>query len=187
MKEFLSLLGVAVAVAGNVHYVRQIGRGVEPHPYTWALGTLVTGITFVGVLLKGGGVGVWPIAVSFLFTLVIFLFSLRYGLKHIKTLDTTLLVVALAGLVPWYFTHDPTLSVMIAVGVDILSFVPTIRKTWEYPETEASLLYAANVARHALVLGALGAYNLTTMSHSIAMMLVNTGMVALILWRRGKL
>jgi hypothetical protein len=187
MKEVFSLVGVAFAVAGNIHYVRQIDRGVEPHPYTWALGTLVTAITLVGIVLKGGGAGAWPVAVSLCFTAAIFFYSLRYGIKHIVPLDTALLVVALVGLVPWFITKDPTLSVAIAVMVDTLSFVPTIRKTWRHPHTEVPVLYATNVARHALILLSLEAYVLATTLHSVVMIVVNILMVALIVWRRGKL
>lgn len=184
MKELAAIVGAVLAIVGNITYLRQIGKGVEPHPYTWALGMLVTAITFAGIVTKGGGVGAWPVAASLVFTTVIFLYSLRFGAKHIRPIDTILLVVALGGLIPWYLLHDPTWSVIIAVGVDLLSFAPTVRKTYLHPHSEAPVLYGANVARHLLVLVALESYVLATMVHSVAMILVNALMVALIVLRQ---
>lgn len=177
-------MGALLAVVGNVAYLRQIGKGVEPHPYTWALGTLVTAITFAGIVAKGGGVGAWPVAASLLFTSIIFLYSLRFGVKHIRPIDTVLLMVALGGLIPWFLLRDPTWSVVIAVLVDVISFIPTVRKTYLHPHSEASILYGANAVRHLLVLASLEAYVLATMLHSVTMIVVNGLMVALIVLRQ---
>ncbi|HEY6020584.1 MAG TPA: hypothetical protein VIY48_12045, partial [Candidatus Paceibacterota bacterium] len=111
MKEFAAILGALLSVAGNVPYLRQIGKGVEPHPYTWAFDALVTGIVLVGIVVKGAGYGAWPVAVSFVFSSLVFAYSLRYGRHHVTRIDTVLIVAALVGLVPWYFSSDPTVSI----------------------------------------------------------------------------
>jgi hypothetical protein len=184
LKVFLAIIAASLAVVGNVPYVRDILRGrVEPHAYTWLVWTLVTGITLFGQLAKGAGVGAMPAAVSLIFTFSIFLFSLKYGLKYITRIDTLFLLLALLGVVSWVVTKDPTLSVIIAVGVDLIAFIPTLRKTWRYPRTEVSLLYMMNVARHILALFALEAYNIATTLHSIAMIVMNTAMTLIILMR----
>ncbi len=185
MKETLAVIAALLAVAGNLPYLRGILKGhVKPHPYTWLVGAIVSGTVFFGILAKGAGIGALPIAVSEIFTVIIFLFSLKYGFKGITNTDKIFLAVALAGLVPWLFTSDPTLSIVIAVGVDLSSLVPTFRKTWAHPSTETSLLYGSNVLRHILVLFSLQTYNIATTLHSIVMIVTNTAMTAVILFRR---
>jgi hypothetical protein len=181
MKETIAIVASLLAIVGNVPYLRDIvKKRVEPHPYTWLVWTIVSCIIFFGQLAKGAGIGALPTAASEIFTVIIFFFSLRYGFKNIRTIDTVFLAVALLGLIPWALTKDPTISVVIAVGIDLVAFLPTIRKTWVHPKTETPILYSMNVLRHILMLFSLQAYNLATMLHSIAMITTNSLMTFLI-------
>jgi hypothetical protein len=185
MKEILAFVAALLAVAGNVPYARDTIRGaIQPHPYTWLVWSVVSGITLFGILAKGGGVGAIPVAVSELFTILIFLFALKYGFRHVRRIDTLFLVVALLGLIPWFLTNDPTLSVIVVVGIDVIAFVPTLRKAWADAHTENKPLYASNVARHVLILLSLEAYNVATTLHSVVMIVMNSLMTALLLRSR---
>jgi hypothetical protein len=186
MKEVLAIVASLLAVVGNVPYLRDIiKKKVQPHPYTWLVWSLVSCIIFFGQVAKGAGIGALPTAASEIFTIIIFFFSLRYGFKNLKRVDTVFLIIALLGIIPWILTKDPTVSVVIAVGIDLVAFIPTIRKTWAYPKTETPILYSMNVLRHIFMLTSLKAYNVATMLHSISMITVNFIMTILIL-RKNK-
>ena len=181
MKESIAIIAALLAVAGNIPYLIDIFRGnIKPHPYTWFVWSLVSATVFFGMLAKGAGIGALPAAASEIFTIIIFLFSLKYGFKDINRNDTILLVVALLGFIPWILTKDPTISVIIAVSIDLVAFVPTLRKTWQSPSTESPLLFSTNVLRHILALFSLQTYNIATMLHSLAMIITNTLMVVFI-------
>ena len=185
MKFTIAIIASLLAVVGNVPYLRDIIRKrVQPHPYTWLVWTIVSCIIFFGQLAKGAGIGAIPTAASEIFTVIIFFFSLQYGFKTIRKVDTLFLVIALLGIIPWILTKDPTVSVIIAVSIDLIAFVPTIRKTWSHPETETPMLYSMNVLRHILMLFSLQAYNLATTLHSIAMITTNSLMTVLIKRKR---
>ena len=91
---------------------------------------------------------------------------------------------AIAGLIPWLLTNDPTWSVIIAVVIDLIGFIPTLRKAWNFPKTETPLLYGMNVARHILMLFSLQAYNIATMLHSVVMIITNTLMTSFIIFHK---
>jgi hypothetical protein len=185
LKETFATIAALLAIAGNIPYVLDVFRGkVKPHTYTWFVWTLVSAIVFFGQLAKGAGVGAIPTAASEVFTLIIFLLSLKYGYRRIKWADTLFLLLALIGIVCWVLTKDPTLSIVIAVSIDVVAFIPTLRKTWEEPGTETPILFSANVVRHVLALFSMEAYNIATMLHSIAMIAMNSLMTALILLNR---
>ena len=170
---------------GNVPYLKDIiSKRVEPHPYTWFVWSLVSCIIFFGQWASGAGIGAIPTAASEIFTIIIFLFSLQYGFKKIHPIDTLFLFICLLGLIPWILTKDATVSVIIAVTIDLCAFVPTIRKTWQHPKTETPLLYSMNVIRHILMLFSLQAYNVATTLHSIAMITTNTLMTAIIMGKK---
>lgn len=186
-KEVFAVVAALLAIAGNVPYLWSVVRGtVRPHPYTWFVWSIVSAIIFFGQVVKGAGIGALPTAASEIFTIIIFIFSLKYGFKGITRTDTLFLVIALAALVPWVLTKDPTISVIVAVGIDLVAFVPTLRKTWSYPRTENPVLYGSNVLRHILALFSLQTYNIATTLHSIAMITVNTLMVLFIAVRRSR-
>jgi uncharacterized membrane protein YhaH (DUF805 family) len=184
-KELIAIVAAILAVIGNVPYLRDVLREkVKPHPYTWLVWSIVSGVTFFGQVVKGAGVGAIPTAASEVFTIIIFLFSIRYGFKNIRQQDTVFLVVALLGLIPWFYTKDPTISVIIVVTIDVIAFIPTLQKTKKNPETENQILFSMNAARHILTLFSLEAYNIATTLHSIVMIIINTLMTYLIVRKK---
>ena len=186
MKTTFAVIAALLAIAGNVPYLWDILKGkVKPHPYTWLVWTIVSAIVVFGQIAKGAGIGALPTAASEIFTLIIFLFSLKYGFRGITKTDTAFLVCALLGVGLWIFTNNPTLSVVIDVSIDLVAFVPTLRKTWKYPSTETPILFGTNVLRHILALLSLQAYNIATTLHSIAMIITNTLMTIFILVRKN--
>ncbi|MEI8062347.1 MAG: hypothetical protein WCG97_03565 [bacterium] len=185
MKIILALIAAVLAIVGNVSYLKDILKGnVKPHPYTWFIWSIVSMTTFFGGLAEGAGIGALPTGIAESFTIIIFLFSLKYLFKrqtgHIRKIDNYFLAACLIGLVPWALTKDPTISVIVVVSIDVLAFVPTLRKSWDHPHTERPLLYEMNVARHVLTLFSLGAYNIATMLHSIAMICTNTAVTVFV-------
>lgn len=185
MKVVIAIIAALLAFIGNISYLKDVIAGkVVPHPYTWFIWSIVSMTTFFGGLAKGAGIGALPTGVAEGFTILIFLFSLKYLFQrktgHIRMIDNYFLLAALLGLIPWILTNDPTISVVIVVLIDIVAFIPTLRKTWQHPETEKPLLYEMNVARHVLTLFSLQSYNIATTVHSIAMICVNTVMTIFI-------
>lgn len=187
MKETIVIIASMLAVVGNLPYLRDVVKGrTKPHPYTWLVWSIVSLTVFFGQVAKGAGLGAIPTGVSEIFTIIIFFFSIKYGFKNIRKVDTYFLIIALLGLIPWAVTKDPTVSVIIVVSIDLFAFGPTLLKTWRHPDTETPLLYGMNVLRHILILFSLNAYNIATTLHSISMIITNTAMTAFILFRKEK-
>jgi phosphoglycerol transferase MdoB-like AlkP superfamily enzyme len=185
MKITFAIVGALLAVIGNTPYLIDIiKKRVQPHPYTWFVWSIVSGVTFFGQVAKGAGVAAIAFGASEIFTITIFFFSLRYGFKNIPKNDSYFLVAALLGIVPWIILKDPTWSVIIMVIIDLIAFIPTLRKTWRKPKTESPMLYGSNVLRHGFALLALSSYNIATMLHSISMIITNTFMTWFILRKK---
>jgi hypothetical protein len=201
MQIILVIIASVLAFVGNIAYLKDVVRGkVRPHPYTWFIWSIVSLVTFLGGLEKGAGIDAIPTAVAEGFTIIIFLYAVarlfkrsgatihvrKHEIGHIRPIDHIFLVVALLGLIPWALTKDPTISVIVVVTIDVIAFIPTLRKTWAHPETEQPLLYQMNVTRHILTLFSLGAFNVATALHSVAMIITNTVMTIFITGGRGE-
>jgi hypothetical protein len=182
MKEFVIILAVSMSIIGNVPYlIDVIKHKVKPHPYTWLIWSIVSAVTFFGQVVKGAGT-----AFAEIFTIIIFIFSLRYGFKDINKRDNYFLAAALIGLIPWVLTKDPTISVIVVVSIDLIAFIPTLMKTYKRPDSEISILYIMNVTRHMLTLLLIQRYNIATTLHSVAMIVTNTMMTVFILKHKVK-
>lgn len=185
IKILFAFLAAFLAILGNVSYLVGMFKGrVRPHPYTWFVWSIISGTVFVGQVVKGAGWATLPFAVSEIFTIIIFLYSLKFGFRNIKRTDTYFLIAALLGIIPWFMTNDPTISVIIMVTIDLIAFIPTLSKAWNHPETESAALYSSNVARHSFALVALSSYNIATTFHSIAMIITNTIMTSFVLRKK---
>ncbi|MEI2834702.1 MAG: hypothetical protein V9G25_07985 [Acidimicrobiia bacterium] len=128
----------------------------------------------IGQIVKGAGIGALPTAIAEILTISIFFASLKHGFIYIKKSDTYFLILSLLGLIPWIIFRDPTISVIIAVTVDVIAFTPTFRKSWEHPATESKAVYSTNVIRHIISLFSLRTYNIATTLHSMSMIITNT-------------
>ncbi len=188
IKIILVVIASLLAVIGNVPYLLDVVKGrVKPHPYTWFVWTIVSCVVFFGQVHEGGGIASIATAASEIFTILIFLFSLKYGFKNPPLIDKYFLALAMIGLIPWLITSDPTISVITVVAIDLVAFVPTLRKTYCHPKSETAILFTTNVLRHGLILITLSAYNISTMLHSISMIITNTIMVIFILFCKEKM
>lgn len=181
LQIWLVIIASVLALIGNIPYLINIIKGkTKPHPYTWLIWSIVSCVVFFGQLSKGAGIGAIPTAISEFFTIIIFLLSLKYGFKNPPKTDKYFLIFALLSLIPWILTKDPTISVIIVVCIDLIAFIPTLRKTYNNPASENALLYGTNSSRHFLTLFALSSFNIATMLHSLVMIMTNTLMVIFI-------
>ncbi len=189
MKEFIGLAAVLLSIVGHLPYITDTIKGkTQPHVFTWVIWAIVTILAFFGQWAKGGGAGSWTTGVTGLITVLIALLALKNGSKDITRSDRLFLAGALIAIIPWYLTDDPTLSIVIITLIDVLAFIPTVRKTIGNPSSETLFTYALNIPRHGLALIALENYNLATYLYPAALFFMNILMVSIIIRpkNRGK-
>lgn len=181
MKETIGLIAVFLSIIGHLPYITDILKGkTKPHIFTWIVWAVVTIIAFVGQWQKGGGAGAWTTAVTGLITILIAILAIRNGSKEITKADKISFTIALLSIIPWYFTKDPTISIIIITLIDVFAFFPTVRKTIHDPTSETLFTYALNIFRHGLSVLALANYNLATYLYPVALLLMNAVMTGII-------
>ena len=182
MKEFIGAITVTLTFIALYPYIFDIFRGkTKPHVFTWLVWAIVTILVFLGQWQKGGGPGSWTTGVTGILTIFIALISIKKGSKDITKLDVVMFVGALLGIIPWLLIKDPTLSVVILTIIDVLAFVPTIRKTNNNPESETFVSYVLHAIRHSLSIVALKNYNLATYIYPASLAVMNLVVIYVIL------
>jgi len=167
-KTIISLFTVILTFIGYIPYIwNTLKKKTTPHSFTWFIFTLVGGIAF-GLQVKGGaGVGSWPLLTNTIFCFLVFVLSLKTGEKNITYSDIIFLTLALCSLFLWIVVKQPVLSVILATGVEVLGFIPTVRKSWNKPYSETLWIYVAVVIRHIGSIFALQRFNILTVLYPV--------------------
>jgi hypothetical protein len=181
MKEFIGVVTVILAFLGLIPYIVDIFKNkTKPHIFTWAVWAIITILAFIGQWQSGAGAGSWTTGVTSLMTIFIAIISFKYGIKDITKSDTIIFIAALLAVIPWYLTKNPTLSIIILTIIDVLAFIPTIRKTIKYPESETLSSYILHTIRHGLSIAAISTYSISTYLFPGALAIMNL-IIALII------
>jgi len=185
VKAIISIIAVVLTFVGYFPYIRDTLKGkTTPHVYTWFIWAFVTAIAY-GLQVSGGaGVGSWVTLSIIIACFSVFILGLRNGRKNITKLDTLFFVLSFVALFLWLIAKQPVLSVILVSTVDMLGFVPTIRKSWNKPYSETLFLYELNTFRHGLSLLALQQYSVITWLYPLTWTFANGLFSAMLIIRR---
>lgn len=187
-KPVISSIAVVLALGSYIPYLRDISRGkTKPHTFSWFIWGLLHWIGFAASVVKGGGAGSWVTGASALACSTVFVIALVKGETKLHPYDWVSLSGALVALIFWWFTNEPTFSVMLVALIDILGFIPTFRKTYKNPYEETAITYFIGSIYFLLSLIALESYSISTWFYPATIIIVNTAFVAMIYVRKKRL
>lgn len=174
IKITASILATAIALVAYAPYLVDMFRGKNrPHLYTWISIFLVTGVVAYIQLLGGAGVGAIPTILGVGVDAVILFYCFSFGTKDVVLVDKICLAISIAGVIIYaLFSDRPVLSLAVVTVAEIISFLPTFRKTRNDPYSESLPSYYLLMLKLSLILVALQKYNLLTVSYSVLWILV---------------
>lgn len=135
-----------LSVVDAIPYLHDIQRGrTRPHRVTWLIWTILGGVAFVSQLADGATWSLWMFGAQALSMGAIFLLSLRRGVGGLTPVNTTMLLLAIAGVAGWAWTSEPVVATGFVVAADAIGFGLMVPKTWRNPwsETRSTYLLAA--------------------------------------------
>lgn len=187
IKNIIGIIAVALTFIGYVPYLRDVLSGkTKPHVYSWFLWGFVTFIAFGLQLSAGGGIGTFVTLAASIMCISVFILGItRKGKKDITATDTVFFILGFVALGFWLIAKQPVISIILATFIDLFAFIPTIRKSWNKPESETLSLYFLSTFRFMLALFALQMYSFVTVLYPLAWVFGN-GLFALMLYIRRK-
>jgi hypothetical protein len=187
VKLLFGIASTIVAILTFVPYLRDIFKNkTKPHAYSWLVWTILQIVGVSAAFKQGAGYGAWGLTIGAIFCLIIFLLSLKYGTKNIKKFDKFCLIGAILAIALYLFLADPLLAVIVVALIDLVGFLPTMRKGYEEPSTETPSAYALAAFANLLSLIAIQNYTMVTVLYVASLLLTNSVMVAIILIPRQK-
>ena len=137
MQAILGFAALILNLVGYIPYIRDIFRKiVKPHPYTWAIWTILTIIAAFNQVKNGGGYSSLFFISTAVLVGIVFILSFRFGMGGASKIDRLCLVLAAILLIYWLTSKDTHLSTVIAVIIDGIGAVPTLIKVYHHPKSE---------------------------------------------------
>ncbi|MEK9182724.1 MAG: hypothetical protein AAB809_01455 [Patescibacteria group bacterium] len=153
LPEKIIYLGVLVSLVAYFFYFKNIFYGsTKPNLVSWFLWALAPLIAVFFQLKAGAGLSVLPIFMAGFGPVVVIVVSLlrKNSIWKINELDMICGAFSLLALVFYVFTHNLGISILFAILSDGLAAIPTIIKSWRFPETETSTVYLAGILNNTL-------------------------------------
>src|SRR6185369_4374074 len=148
MFEYAVFIGAAVNLFGSSFYIKETLQGdTKPNKVTWLMWSVAPLIATVAAISKGVGLAALPVFMSGLCPLLIFLASFvnPKAFWKIEKFDYLCGFFSLCALILWAITREPLVAIAFAIVSDGLAAVPTLVKSWKYPETETVVAYIAGL------------------------------------------
>lgn len=137
MQAIFGFTALVLNLIGYVPYIRDIFlKIVKPHPFTWAIWTILTTIAAFNQIRNDGGYSsLFFISTAILVGLV-FILSLRFGMGGASKIDRLCFILAAILLVYWLTSKDTHISTVFAVIIDGIGAIPTLIKVYHHPKSE---------------------------------------------------
>ena len=155
LPEKIIFIGVLINLICTIWYIRGIFySGTKPNLVSWFIWALAP---FIGVFLQlkaGAGLSVLGTLMAGFGPFLVLLFSLfkKNSFWKIKTFDVICGLIALFSLILYILTHNLGISILFAILSDFLAYIPTMLKTYKFPETENSSIFAGGIINNILAL-----------------------------------
>ncbi len=179
------ILSSILTLVSPLFYARAILIGeAKPHRTTCLVLLIITALSTTSLLASHNTVAVWLAGVSTLQSIVIFSLSIKYGMGGWEKMDVICLIIALIGIIVWQTTNNPILGLYFSILADLTGMVPSIIKTYRFPETEIATYFALDSMAGIFSLLAVGSFIFADISYPIYIFLINALMAVLVLLPR---
>lgn len=177
LPENIIYIGVIIDLIGSFLYLKSIIYGsTRPNLVSWLIWMLAP---FIGVFFQlKAGAGLSAIAVFMsglgpFFVIILSIFK-KNACWKLNSFDLTCGMFSVVALILYGFTHNLSISILFAMVSDGLAYIPTVAKSWKFPDTETGSIYAAGIFINILGLLTIKTWLFPIYSFSISIIVLNS-------------
>ena len=183
------IVGAIIAAAGSLSYLVDTLKGkVKPNRVSFLLWSLAPLIAFFAEVKQGVGIqALMTFIVGFL-PLNIFIASFvnKKAVWNLTGFDLMCGALSIIGLVLWFITKSGNIAIIFSILADGLAAMPTIVKSFNYPETESAWPYFASTISAILTLLTVKVWNIANIAFPLYIVLITLVIFSLVHFKLGK-
>jgi hypothetical protein len=183
---YLVFLGAAVQLVGIWSYIKDTVRGdAKPNRVSWLLWSIAPLIGTAAAISDGVTWAILPVFMSGFGPFLVFIASFvnKNSYWKLEKFDYWCGALSLLALLLWWITKIPEVAILFAILSDGLAAIPTLVKSWKYPETENAGPFTAGLFNSLTSFAAVKMWNFSSIAFPIYLVIVNIS-IALAIYRR---
>jgi hypothetical protein len=183
------IVGAIIAAVGSLSYLIDTLKGrVKPNRVSFLLWSLAPLIAFFAEIKQGVGIqALMTFIVGFLpLTIFIASFVNKKAVWSLTGFDLICGTLSIVGLILWYITKSGNIAIIFSILADGLAALPTVRKSFNYPETESAWPYFASTISAILTLLTVKVWNLANIGFPLYIVLITLVIFSLVQFKLGK-
>ena len=183
LPEQIGYITVIIQLIGISFYLRDMFRGkTKPNLVSWFIWALAP---LVGSWLEwkaGAGLSFLPVFMAGFNPILVIILALiiKNGYWKITKFDILCGFLAILAFALWLLTKNLSLSVLFAILSDALASIPTLLKSWKFPETETYTAYLGGIIANIIGLLIIKNWTFPIYSLGVYFILLNTLIVSFI-------
>ncbi|HUO55841.1 MAG TPA: hypothetical protein VMU27_00165 [Candidatus Paceibacterota bacterium] len=184
--EYLVLLGAAVQLVGIYSYVKDTLRGeTKPNRMSWLMWSIAPLIATAAAMSDGVTWAVVPVFISGFCPLLVLIASFvnKNSYWKLESFDYICGILSLLALVLWGITKIADIAILFSIASDGLAALPTLIKSWKYPETESAAPFTAGIFNSLTSFAAIRMWTFSSYGFPVYLVLINTS-IALAIYRK---
>lgn len=189
INEKFVIVGSIIGLAGGLGYLIDVLKGkAQPNRVTWFLWTTAPLLAFAAETHKGVG---WQSLMTFsaaLNPLLVFVASFfnKNAYWKLKKSDYVFGGLAITGLILWKITGEGNLAIAFSILADGMAAIPTVIKSWKFPNTESSLIYGLSSINALITLLTIKKWNFETYGFPLYFLIICAILFVLVQFNLGR-
>jgi multisubunit Na+/H+ antiporter MnhG subunit len=183
------ILGALILFFGALGYLKDTLKGkTKPNKVSWLIWTIAPMIAFFAEVQQGVGIqSLMTFAIGFVpFLILIASFVNKNAEWKITKFDLLCGALSLTGILLWYMTKVGNIAILFSILADGIAYLPTMVKSYSYPETESANVYICGIINAGIALLTITHWNFQTYAFPIYIFLADAITVLLVQFKLGK-
>lgn len=179
MLQYVVFIGALVQLIGAASYIKSVVQGkAKPNKVTWLMWSVAPLIASAAALSNGVTWAVLPVFMSGFAPLLVLIVSFLNKQSYWKLGTTDYICGALSvlALILWAITKEPNIAIIFAIASDGSAAIPTLIKSWRYPESESVSAYTTGLFNALTSFAAIQIFNFSSLAFPIYLVLINTSL-----------
>lgn len=187
---YIVYLSIINSTLSSYVYIRDTLKGeTKPNRVSWFIWAIAPLIASFLLFFETKSFAALPLFVSGFSSFLIFLasFKNKNAYWQLGKLDYVCLFFALCSLVAWLGFDEGFLATLFAILVDLIAFVPTYVKSWNFPDSENLAPYLSGIFNSLLSLLTITTFTFLTYGFAFYFLLGCVVEILIVLYRKRNL
>ncbi len=183
--QYLGVVAGLISLLTAYPYIRDVLAGkTKPQRATWLVWMTLNLVFIATQIAEGASFSIISLVINTIVGVYILYLSINYGVGGVERRDRLSLLAAAIGIVVWFLTSNPTLTLMITLLVDFSGSWLTLLKTYKTPWSETLIFWVAGIFTGSLSALSVNEFELAQLAFPLYLFFFSLTMTLIMYFRR---